>query len=413
MRMRSLVKSLALKLLLASLLLPTSLPAAASEQSAAQEQPASAQQASEAGATAAPGDGSAVPDVVDEDFVIASLLISDPGGALYSRLGHAALHMQCPAHNLDYVFTYEAEDIKGNPLGFLAGKLNMGMAALDPEEYIREHVERQRGLKEYKLNLPVEYKRELWRSLDNHLMEGMNLKYDYLRYGCAHSTLMMLKEGLGKTPIRYGAWPEHFKGATRREVTYHHIHEDKWTTFLLHFIVNGVIDKRGCSNEDKVIIPADLPFILSNATVDGMTVIDSEPQVIVPEGKPLKTGWLSPMLIAWLLLALTIVCALRKWRVMDYVLLGIQTLLGIVAVWLVFFSTLCCTEWSWLIIPFNPLPLIFWKWRRHWALPYAIVLLVWCAFMFFSPHLLTDDAYIICALSLAIDFFNAKYQINQ
>ena len=352
----------------------------------------------------------AVSDSIPDDFVIATLLVSEPGDILYSRLGHAALHLQCPQHNLDYVFTYEAEDIKERPLGFLAGKLRMGLAALDPKEYINEHIERRRGLKEYRLNLPVENKRELWRALDNHLMEGMDLKYDYLRYGCAHSTLLMLKEGLGDTIMTYGAWPDHFKGTTRREVTYHHIHKDKWTTFLLHFIVNGVIDDRFCTNQDKVIIPADLPFILQNATISGIPVINSDPVQIVPPGRPLETGWLTPMLVAVVLLALTIICALLKCPAMDYVLLGIQTLLGIIAVWLVFFSTLCCTEWSWLIIPFNPLPAIFWKWRRKWVLPYAIVLSIWCAFMFFWPHLLTDNAYIIVAIAIVTSYIRMYFQ---
>lgn len=395
------------KLLLAILLLSASLPLAAQGQAAPQQQSAPQDQPSQS-EQPSPQD-----QVFDENFVIASLLISEPNDVLYSRLGHAALHMQCPTHNLDYVFTYEAEDIKDRPLGFLAGKLRMGMAALDPTEYVNEHIERGRGLKEYTLNIPIECKRELWRALDNHLMEGMNLKYDYLRYGCAHSTLMILKEGLGGTKLKYGAWPEHFQGASRREVTYHHIHKDKWTTFLLHFIVNGVIDKRPCTNEEKVIIPADLPFILQNATIDGVPVIDSEPQQIVPPGRPLETGWLTPMLVAVLLLVLTIVCALLKCQVMDYVLLAIQTLLGIVAVWLLFFSTLCCTEWSWLIIPFNPLPAIFWKWRRHWALPYAIILLIWCAFMLFWPHLLTDPGYIIVALSLSICYFAQYMKFNR
>lgn len=341
---------------------------------------------------------------VDEDFVTASLLISDPDDVLYSRLGHAALHMQCPQHGLDYVFTYEAEDIKEHPFAFLAGKLKMGMSAIDPEEYVDEHMRLGRGLWEYKLNLPVECKRELWRALDNHLMEGMNLKYDYLRCGCAHSSLMLLKEGLGGTRMEHAAWPEHFNGASRREITYHHIREDKWTTFLLHFIVNGAIDDRSCSDEDKVIIPADLPVVLRNAVVDGRPVIDSEPKEIVPSGSPLKSGWLTPMFVAVLLLILTVSCALLKCRAMDYVLLAIQTVLGIVSVWLVFFSSLCCTEWSWLIIPFNPLPLVFWKWRRLWALPYAIVLVIWSGFMFFWPHLLTDNAYVMLAISLIISY---------
>lgn len=375
--MRRHAQSIIVKLLLAILLLPASLPLAAQEQE------------------------------VNEDFVIASLLISEPGGALYSRLGHAALHMQCPEHGLDYVFTYEGENIKDHPLGFLAGKLKMGMLAVDPGLYIDEHVRHGRGLKEYRLNLPIEIKRELWRALDNRLLEGIDLKYDYLHHGCAHSVLMSLKEGLGSRKIEYGAWPDHFEGTSRREVTYHFIHEDKWTTFLLHFIVNGEIDRLGCSNEDKVIIPADLLFVLQNTAVCGTPVIESEPVQVVPSGHTYETGWFSPMAAAVLLLVLTIACVLLRIKAMDYVLLGIQTVLGVAAVFLLC-SSLVCTEWSWLIIPFNPLPLIFWKWRRKWALPYAIVLLVWCAFMFFWPHMLTDGAYIVTAICLAVSYVGIR-----
>ncbi len=367
------------KLLLAILLLPASLPLAAQE----------------------------LDDVKDENFVIASLLISEPGGALYSRLGHAALHLQCPEHDLDYVFSYEGDNIKDHPLGFLAGKLKMGMLAIDPELYIDEHVRHGRGLKEYRLNLPIENKRELWRALDNHLMEGIDLEYDYLRRGCAHSVLMSLKEGLGSTQIEYGAWPEHFEGTSRREVTYHFIHRDKWTTFLMHFIVNGEIDRLDCSNEDKVIIPSDLLYVLQNAVVCGTPVIDSEPVQVVPSGLTYETGWFSPTVAAVLLLVLTFICTLLRSQVMDYVLLGLQTQLGIAVVFLLF-SPLVCTEWSWLIIPFNPLPLIFWKWRSKWALPYAIILMVWCAFMFFWPHLMTDSAYIVAATCLAVSYVGIR-----
>lgn len=375
--MRRYAKSIIVKLLLAVLLLPASLPLDAQEQE------------------------------VNEDFVIASLLISEPGGALYSRLGHAALHMQCPEHNLDYVFTYEGENLKDHPLRFLAGKLKMGMLAVDPGLYIDEHVRHGRGLKEYRLNLPIEKKRELWRALDSRLLEGIDLKYDYLHHGCAHSVLMSLKEALGSTEIEYGAWPDHFEGASRREVTYHFVHEDKWTTFLLHFIVNGEIDRRGCSNEDKVIIPSDLLFVLQNAVVCGTPVIDSEPVQVVSSGHNYETGWFSPMAVAVLLLVLTIACSLFGIKMVDYVLLGIQTLLGLAEVFLLC-SSLVCTEWSWLIIPFNPLPLIFWKWRRKWALPYAIVLLVWCAFMLFWPHMLTDGAYIVAAICLAVSYVGIR-----
>lgn len=375
--MRRRAQSLIGKLLLAFLLLPASLPLAAQE----------------------------LDDVQDENFVIASLLISDPGGALYSRLGHAALHMQCPEHNLDYVFTYESQDILEKPLAFLSGKLKMGLVAVIPEIYLEGYEEQGRGVKEYTLNIPIEDKRNLWRILDNHLLEGINLEFDYIRRGCAHSTLAFLKEGIDG--LQFEQWPTYFEGASRREITFEHLKKFKWTTFLMHFISNGIIDRLDCTNEQKAIIPADLPFILSQATINGVPMIDSEPQELLPDTWQPKESWFTPMLAALLLLVLTIICAFLRTSVMDYVLLGIQTLLGVAAVFLLF-SPLVCTEWSWLIIPFNPLPLILWKWRRRWALPYAIILLVWCAFMFFWPHLLTDGAYVVAAICLAVSYVGIR-----
>ena len=47
-----------------------------------------------------------VKDSIDENFVIASVLLAEPGGALYSNVGHVALRLQCPEHQLDYIFSY-------------------------------------------------------------------------------------------------------------------------------------------------------------------------------------------------------------------------------------------------------------------------------------------------------------------
>ncbi len=159
-------------------------------------------------------------------------------------------------------------------------------------------------------------------------------------------------------------------------------------------------------------MPADRREGRSKATVDGVAVIDGAVKELLPDTWEAEKGWLSPMLVAIMLLVFTIICAFLRISVMDYMLLGFQTLLGIAAVWLLI-SPLCCTEWSWLLIPFNPLPLIFWKWRRHWALPYAIVLLIWAAFMFLWPHLLTDGAYIIISLSLFCLYTNIYYKFHK
>ena len=59
-------------------------------------------------------------------------------------------------------------------------------------------------------------------------------------------------------------------------------------------------------------------------------------------------------------------------------------------------------HWNWLLIPFNILPAICWKWRKYWALPYATVLAVWGLVMVLVPHMLVDTPHIILTLAFAI-----------
>lgn len=343
-------------------------------------------------------------DRTADDFVTASLLIADPGGVLYSRLGHAALRMQCPAFDLDYVYSYESEDVRHRVLAFLAGKLKMGMMAIPPQDYLSVYEAEGRGVRQYELNLPIDVKRELWRVLDERLEQGMDLPYDYLERGCAHSTLMSIKSALGDAAIKYSDWPDIFKNSSKGEIINSHMQDDRWTLFLLHIICGSSIYRTPCSNEQKILVPADLVEVLENASVNGRTIIDSEPEQVLPSVTTLKPSRFSPVHLALMLLFLTIVLGFTHCRAMDYLLLAFQTAVGVVVIYLIFFSTLCCTEWNWLVVPFNPLPLIFWKWRRRWRLPFAGIILIWCAFMAFSPHQLTDPAYVVLALAVAASY---------
>ena len=73
-------------------------------------------------------------DRLADDFITASLVIADPGDVMYSILGHAALRMQCPTFNLDYVFSYESEGVNGKIFSFLLNDLKMGMVAVSKDE---------------------------------------------------------------------------------------------------------------------------------------------------------------------------------------------------------------------------------------------------------------------------------------
>lgn len=351
-----------------------------------------------------PFSGFAQEEQFDDDFVITSLLFASPGDVLYSRVGHVAIRMECPEHNLDYVFSYESEDASRKIISFLAGKLKMGLYAFQTQDYLDQYIEENREVKQYRLTLPIEAKRNLWRILDNHLQEGMALPYDYLQRGCAYSALQMLDEGIAPLKIHYGTWPDSFH-LSRRELTGIQMDKYPWVWCFMNLICNGSIDE-SCTYEEKVIMPQDLLRVLSNASVDNVPIMQDEPVTLISGSFEPKSARFTPLMLSLILLLLTIVCLVLRKSAMDYVLLAIQTILGIVTVYLVCFSSLCCTEWSWLIIPFNPLPLIFWKWRKYWRIPYAFTLIAWAAFMVFSKHQLTDWPYVVMAIALAVSYFS-------
>ena len=100
-------------------------------------------------------------DTIDrwaDDFIQASVVVTDPGDVLYSTLGHAAIHLQCPTFHLDYIFSYESENIRQKFFVYLRGGLKMGMFAMPVEDCLEDYRAQGRGVREYTLNLSPEQK---------------------------------------------------------------------------------------------------------------------------------------------------------------------------------------------------------------------------------------------------------------
>lgn len=339
-------------------------------------------------------------DRTAEDFVIASLLVADPGTVLYSVLGHACIRLQCPAFGMDYCFSYESEDVRQRVFSFLAGKLMMGLFAIPVEEYCEQYREEGRGVYEYKLNLPIEVKRELWRVMDEHLAEGIRLPYDYYHRGCAITIVDFLKEALGGLDIVYDK-SLYSSVPTGRDLVKAYTTKALWIRFVACFIAGNDVDKP-LIGEEQLLIPIDLIQAWQKATVNGVLLLASEPVVLV-EGEPkVANGWFTPMMLAVFLLVLSVANLFWKRPYFDWLMLLAQTFVGCFVTYLICFSDLCCTDWNWLIIPFNPLPLIFWRWRKYWALPYVGVLTIWCIAMSaitILGHVLVDWPHIVLVVA--------------
>jgi len=332
-------------------------------------------------------------DRSDPNFVTASLLVMSPGNELYSCAGHSVLRLECPKFNLDYCFSYESERISDKIFTFFIGKLKMGMFALPVAEYLKYAREGGRGVMQYRLNLPPDVKQRLWKILDERAAQGANLPYDYIKRGCAQADLVVLREALSPLNMQIPPWPSQYR-QTRREFLDAAVAGHPWNRFFLHAICGTEIDWN-VSNFQRVVIPLDLLEFLKTAKINGTPIIDSKGVQLIAARPKEEPSIFSPMVASCAIVALAVANGFVKASWLDWAFLAFQSLAGMFFTYLVAFSNLPATDWNWLIVPFNLLPLVFWKWRKKWALGFAGVLLLWEAGMIFYPHRLTDPAYLV------------------
>lgn len=355
-------------------------------------------------------------DRLAEDFITVSLVVCDPGKMLFSSFGHSALRLQCPVFGRDDVYTYESEPISDNLGRFLNGDLKMGMFVISHDIIFFPYREDGRGVREYKLNLNPEQELNLWRIMDMLAAKAADQPYDYYHHGCALSIVHVVKQALKEQTIQYGEWPEKYNGSLR-ELGYECVTKANrlWNRFALMTLAGSDIDNRDIAKEKKLIVPADLAEVWQQAMINGLPLLDSEPHILVPSTEAKKTSWCTPLLTSIVFLLMALFSLATLWmpnkgcrivgNVIDYGVLSIATLIGAVVTYTVLFSTLPCTRWNWLIIPFNILPAIGWYWRKYWALPWAIVLTIWCFVMtveWICGHILVEWAHIVFTLAFCV-----------
>lgn len=347
-------------------------------------------------------------DTIDRyapDFVLVSLCVADPTTYQEDALGtsgHAFLRLQCPTFGLDYCFSYEGERVNDNLYRYMSGQTKMGMFAVHTDEYLEDYRKWNRSVHEYALALPPEAEQRLWEIMDNHITNGLSLRQDLNKYGCAITVVRYVKKALDTIPIEY-ALDEGMTHMTRREIGYRSLKNHPWLR-LSSMVFTDNRTSEHLPIDEKLIIPADLAEVWQRATMQGDSMATYVGDIV--EGAPLDDSkpWFTPMIAAVIILLITIGFAFTKYPYWDWLLLGGQALYG------------CFLIFMWVIMRefgdaayimmalFNPLPLICWHWQRLWALPYAILLTVGIIVLACWPHMLIDPAILVLAISYVILF---------
>jgi hypothetical protein len=208
--------------------------------------------------------------------------------------------------------------------------------------------------------------------------------------------------------------PEH----TMHELMNMYAQEAPWQLFLINSILgSSYVDNVNMTNAKKVLFPQQLLALWHNTTLCGKPLLSDEPMVHTTS-EVMKAPRITPLWCAWLLLILSVISVLtsvggnRGWisnigAGIDYLMLCLQTLAGLfmmVMMWVAYLP-FPQAHWNWLLIPFNILPAICWKWRKYWALLYAGVLVTWCMVMLLVPYMIVDTPHIIFTLAFALVLF--------
>ena len=344
-------------------------------------------------------------DRLADDFVFVSLMVADPTDwrdDILGTQGHAFLRLQCPVFDLDYCFSYESENVNTQFSKYAKGKLKMGMFAYPTDAYLEDFRNWNCAVHEYRLNLPPEVETRLWEIMDNKLSKGLNMKLDLSRRGCAISAVHFIKAALQDIPIVY---PEgtRYEILSRREILYQDMAAYPWLRLISCAMVPNLYDK-DCSIDEKLIAPADLAEIWMQSTVNGMVLAEYIGDVVETNFVEPAPPFFTPQKLAWAILLITILLIALGLKWWNGVLLGIQFLLGILLLYAALFTQQFAGAGWLMMLLFNPLPLLLWKWRRYWQLPYAVVLLIEAIILVCWPHMLVDPAYIVLLLSYIVLF---------
>lgn len=367
-------------------------------------------------------------NITDESFVSASLIVAEPSNAIYSVMGHCALRMECPSEQLDYCFTLESDTQLSDFIKFFSGKCMARVVSVPTSDYLQTFAAEGRAVKLYPLNLHIKEKQLLWKNLDDEEMTPPHLRFDFLNTNCMMMSMMMIEQSLINEQLDYSGVPDYMKDVNGERIRHHSEHAP-WSQFLYITLCGVSADSR--IEIEKSLSPTTIEEVLNqtfivNEAGEKRPFFQGSPSVVVPSKHLYWKSTLTPRMVFGALLIFIIIITIGEWclgwkrlpRMVDIVLLVVQTILGVLLLYFSLYSNLFGSRWNWYLIPLCPLPAIvyflFHKHKDYYKvyLFYTVILALFIVATPLSSQLDFDHQLITSSMLLRClnKFFSVKFQ---
>ena len=309
--------------------------------------------------------------------ISASLVISDRGPRFISSFGHCSIRLTCPSAGLDNYYTYLIHSDASNVLMFFTHGISRGhYAMLKWDEFSSDYTEQNRTITEYPLNLTTDEVRQLWMNLDRETYNPLSRSYSFLHSQCASISADIIQHSLDGEHIHYLTLPPDMTG-TERDFALRATQNYPWYQFVFMCLLGREGEQPEKLTEmltPTLIAPVWTQAVFENEHGESRPVFAGEPHVLY-EGTftPHKHSPFTPPVVFAALALLMVLLSianlrghlLRLGKIVDGVLLAVQTLVGCLIVYLYFFSLATWGPGNALLPVFNPLPFLLWLVFRH------------------------------------------------
>ena len=127
-------------------------------------------------------------------------------------------------------------------------------------------------------------------------------------------------------------------------------------------------------------------------------VLTGQESTLLPETTSLHQSIITPTVVFGLLLLVVCFMTFAEWRwnwkrpvrYIDVALFVLQSLSGLILLYVTWVSELFGAHWNWYLLPFNPIPLILWlclRKQKNYGRVYLLYTVVLVAFIALTPFL--------------------------
>lgn len=303
------------------------------------------------------------------DSIRFSLLTCAPGTEIYSLFGHTAIRYENYTRRIDVAFNYGmfSFNTPNFIFRFVAGETDYQLGITPYSYFEAEYAMRGSSVYQQVLNLTQSEKERLLTILENnYLPENRIYRYNYFYDNCTTRARDKIEECIeGKV-----VYPDSLSGKSYRSIVHEFTAGSPWNEFGIDLCLGAEADKE-INKRQQMFSPFYMKYYASNAYIvdaggtrrplilDETKIVDVAPEEVQP-------GFiLSPLMCGALFLALCVVMAWGQWKTQriwwgwDIVLYGLQGLAGCIIAFLFFFSVHPTVGSNWLLILFNPIPLLY------------------------------------------------------